>query len=96
MHDSLPLARRNRIAERLAQGQNVVASSLAAEFGASEDVIRRDLRALASEGLCRRVYGGALPMPSRVRPMSERIPEGLLRKRALARCNRLSVRTIPT
>jgi len=85
MHDSLPLARRNRIAERLAQGQTVVASSLAAEFGTSEDVIRRDLRALASEGLCRRVYGGALPMSSRVRPMSERVPEGLLRKRALAR-----------
>jgi DeoR/GlpR family transcriptional regulator of sugar metabolism len=85
MHDSLPLARRNRIAERLAQGQTVVASILAAEFGTSEDVIRRDLRALASEGLCRRVYGGALPMPSRVRPMSERVPEGLLGKRALAR-----------
>src|SRR6202035_4257256 len=85
MHHSLPLARRNRIAERLAQGQTVVASSLAAEFGTSEDVIRRDLRTLASEGLCRRVYGGALPMPSLVRPMSERVPEGLLGRRAVAR-----------
>ena len=85
MHDSPPLARRIRIAERLEKGQTVVASSLAAEFGTSEDVIRRDLRALASEGLCRRVYGGALPMPSRGRPMSERVSEGQLRKRALAR-----------
>src|ERR1700722_6173008 len=85
MHDSLPLARRNRIAERVAQGQSVVASSLAAEFGASEDVIRRDLRALASEGLCRRVYGGALPVSSLGRPMSERVPDGQLRKRALGR-----------
>jgi DeoR/GlpR family transcriptional regulator of sugar metabolism len=45
MHVSLPLARRNRIAERLAHGQTVVASIVAAEFGTSEDVIRRDLRA---------------------------------------------------
>ena len=85
MHDSPPLARRSEIADRLAQGQSVVASSLAAEFGTSEDVIRRDLRALASEGLCRRVYGGALPVSSLGRPMSERVPDGQLRKRALAR-----------
>lgn len=85
MHDEPPLARRTRIAERLAQGLTVVASSLATEFGTSEDVIRRDLRALASEGLCRRVYGGALPIASGARPMSERATEGQGRKRALAR-----------
>lgn len=85
MHDLPPLARRNTIAERLEQGQTVVASALAAEFGTSEDVIRRDLRSLAAEGLCRRVYGGALPLSARGRPMSERVPEGQVRKRALAR-----------
>ena len=85
MHDLPPLARRNTIAERLGLGQTVIASGLAAEFGTSEDVIRRDLRALAAEGLCRRVYGGALPMSSPSRPMSERVPEGQVRKRALAR-----------
>ena len=30
-------------------------------YATSEDTIRRDLRALAAEGRCRRVYGGALP-----------------------------------
>ena len=28
----------------------------------AEDTIRRDLRELAAEGLCQRVYGGALPV----------------------------------
>ncbi len=57
---------------------------LAAEFGVSEDAIRRDLRALAAEGLCRRVYGGALPLPTK--PLSARLGEGVEAKRALASC----------
>ncbi|HEX8786620.1 MAG TPA: DeoR family transcriptional regulator, partial [Telluria sp.] len=56
MHD-LPIARRDLIAQRLAAGQPAIAATLALEFGVSEDAIRRDLRALAAEGRCRRVYG---------------------------------------
>jgi len=82
MPDELPLARRDLIAARLAEGQSVASVQLAAEFGVSEDAIRRDLRALAAEGLCRRVYGGALPLP--VRPLSARLGEGVDAKRALA------------
>lgn len=62
MNTPLPLSRRDVIASRLARGQPVLAAELAAEFEVSEDAIRRDLRALAAEGKCRRVYGGALPM----------------------------------
>jgi DeoR/GlpR family transcriptional regulator of sugar metabolism len=36
--------------------------ALAEEFSISEDAVRRDLRALAAEGKCKRVYGGALPL----------------------------------
>lgn len=82
MPDELPLARRDLIAARLAGGQSVASVQLAAEFGVSEDAIRRDLRALAAEGLCRRVYGGALPLAAR--PMSARLGEGVGAKRALA------------
>ncbi|MBM7116344.1 DeoR/GlpR family DNA-binding transcription regulator [[Archangium] primigenium] len=57
----LTLERRRRILETLANDQRVVASALAAEFGVSEDTVRRDLRELAEEGLLRRVYGGAVP-----------------------------------
>lgn len=53
--------RRRKILETLANDQRVVASALAAQFGVSEDTIRRDLRELAEEGLLRRVYGGAVP-----------------------------------
>ncbi|MBS1167634.1 MAG: deoR-like helix-turn-helix domain protein [Proteobacteria bacterium] len=82
MADELPLARRDLIAARLAEGQSVASVQLAVEFGVSEDAIRRDLRALAAEGLCRRVYGGALPLPTK--PLSARLGEGGDAKRALA------------
>jgi DeoR/GlpR family transcriptional regulator of sugar metabolism len=85
MHDTPPSARRSEIAERLARGQTVVASLLATEFRTSDDAIRRDLRALANDGLCRRVYGGAMPVHTRARPMVERVNEGQSRKRALAK-----------
>jgi DeoR/GlpR family transcriptional regulator of sugar metabolism len=80
-----PLARRDVILERLAQGQSVSATALAVEFDVSEDAIRRDLRALAAEGRCRRVYGGALPLSKGTLPMAARMEEGRDRKLALAR-----------
>ncbi|MCE6969916.1 DeoR/GlpR family DNA-binding transcription regulator [Cereibacter sphaeroides] len=87
MHDSpdLPVERRRRIADRLATGQAVVAATLAQEFGVSEDSIRRDLRGLAQDGICRRVYGGALPVSPAAAPMAVRAGEDRERKRALAR-----------
>ena len=49
---------------RLADEGKVLAGELAAQFGVSEDTVRRDLRELAKAGACRRVYGGALaPAP---------------------------------
>ena len=81
----IPLARRDDIAARLAAGQPVNSGVLATEFGVSEDAIRRDLRALAAAGLCRRVYGGALPLASGVVPFSDRLGADVERKRALAR-----------
>ena len=59
MNAILPLERRAVIAQRLADGQTVSAALLAAEFAVSEDAVRRDLRALAAEGLCQRIYGSA-------------------------------------
>lgn len=81
----IPLARRDDIAARLAAGQPVNSGVLATEFGVSEDAIRRDLRALAAAGLCRRGYGGALPLASGVVPFSDRLGADVERKRALAR-----------
>src|SRR5262245_45044655 len=56
----LAAQRRDLLLERLATQGRIVAKDLAAELGLSEDSIRRDLRELAAEGLCKKVYGGAL------------------------------------
>jgi DeoR/GlpR family transcriptional regulator of sugar metabolism len=81
----LPVARRDIILSRLGQGLTVTSAALAIEFEVSEDAIRRDLRALAAEGRCRRVYGGALPLTKASAPMRARMDEGRDRKHALAR-----------
>lgn len=85
MTNDIPHARRDVIAARLAKGQPVNAGALASEFDISEDAIRRDLRALAAAGLCRRVYGGALPLSPGTTPVSHRFGADVDRKRALAR-----------
>ncbi len=79
-----PEDRRETLALRLKVGQSLSATALAAEFHVSPDAIRRDLRALAAEGRCRRVYGGALPISPASTPMSVRTEEGAARKAALA------------
>ncbi|MBJ3783441.1 DeoR/GlpR family DNA-binding transcription regulator [Devosia sediminis] len=56
--------RLDAIRQLLSEHGKVLANDLAAQFGVSDDTIRRDLRELARLGHCRRVYGGALlPAP---------------------------------
>jgi DeoR/GlpR family transcriptional regulator of sugar metabolism len=57
----LAAERRDHLLSLLARDGKLVAKEVAADLGLSEDSIRRDLRELAAEGLCQRVYGGALP-----------------------------------
>lgn len=72
LEECLPEERQRRILERLGSEGRVLAAELARQFGASEDTIRRDLRELAAAGLCRRVYGGALPLSAASGPLVER------------------------
>ncbi|MEU6848071.1 DeoR/GlpR family DNA-binding transcription regulator [Streptomyces sp. NPDC046716] len=57
----LAAERREHLLGLLAREGKIVAKDVAADLGISEDSVRRDLRDLAAEGLCQRVYGGALP-----------------------------------
>lgn len=82
---TLPDERQQSILSRLASGARVVAAELAREFGTSEDTIRRDLREIAAAGLCRRVYGGALPLSPAGIPYREREAEAPERKAAIGR-----------
>ncbi|MER6504178.1 DeoR/GlpR family DNA-binding transcription regulator [Streptomyces sp. NPDC001455] len=58
----LAAERRDHLLDLLAREGKIVAKAVAADLGISEDSVRRDLRDLAAEGLCQRVYGGALPV----------------------------------
>ncbi|GIF13661.1 DeoR/GlpR family DNA-binding transcription regulator [Actinoplanes teichomyceticus] len=58
----LAAERRAVLLSHLQTTGKVVAKDVAARLGVTEDMIRRDLRELAAAGLCRRVYGGALPV----------------------------------
>jgi DeoR/GlpR family transcriptional regulator of sugar metabolism len=53
--------RKHHILEVLKRDGQIVAKTLSADLGLSEDTIRRDLRELARDGLLQRVHGGALP-----------------------------------
>jgi len=84
VHGSSGAVRKNEIESRLLRGLPVNATALAKEFLVSEDAIRRDLRALAAEGKCKRVYGGGLPISPGGGPFEHRLLNDAKEKRALA------------
>jgi DeoR/GlpR family transcriptional regulator of sugar metabolism len=68
----LAAERRELLLARLRRDGKLVARDVAHELGLSEDSVRRDLRELAAEGLCQRVYGGALPVSPALGPQASR------------------------
>ncbi len=82
---TMPDERQTRILEHLGRTGRVLAADLARRFGISEDTARRDRRELAAQGLCRRVYGGALPLSSASGSLAQRQGEQPTRKAALGR-----------
>lgn len=83
-YSHFPAERAKNILALLREQGRVVAGELAVRFSVSEDSIRRDLRDLASQGLCQRVHGGAvLPAPGYV-PFPQRTGQGLHGKAGLA------------
>lgn len=81
---ALPDERQRLILEHLHTHGRVIAAEFAAAMQVSEDSIRRDLRDLAAQGLCQRVYGGALPLATST-PLKQRQEKHAGRKLALAR-----------
>lgn len=77
--------RQSLILKRLEGEGRVIAAALAQELAISEDTIRRDLREMAAAGLCRRVYGGALPVMTDGSSLTERLQLEPERKHAVAR-----------
>jgi DeoR/GlpR family transcriptional regulator of sugar metabolism len=81
----LAVQRKEHLLRILEGDGRVVAKSVATDLGVSEDSIRRDLRELAADGLCVRVYGGALPVPPADRPVNERRELATASKERVAR-----------
>ena len=81
----LAAERQQQILDQLGRDGRVLAAALAEVFAISEDTIRRDLRDLAGRGLCRRVYGGALPVSPASSSAQIRAGEAIDRKAALGR-----------
>jgi DeoR/GlpR family transcriptional regulator of sugar metabolism len=82
----LAMERRDMLLARLRRDGKLVARELAQELGLSEDSLRRDLRELASAGLCQRVYGGALPLSPATGPFDTRLALASESKRRVAIC----------
>ncbi|MBV8813822.1 MAG: DeoR/GlpR transcriptional regulator [Verrucomicrobia bacterium] len=78
-----PFERRERILETLKNQGKVLAADLADSMKVSIDTIRRDLKQLATEGLVRRVHGGALAAAPFPRPVVERAAQESTVKRDL-------------
>ncbi|MBP5803631.1 DeoR/GlpR family DNA-binding transcription regulator [Microbacterium maritypicum] len=88
----LAAQRKDHLLDLLARDGRVVAKTAADEVGVSEDAIRRDLRELAEEGKLQRVYGGALPIPAREAPVSERTELATASKERVARAAVATIR----
>jgi DeoR/GlpR family transcriptional regulator of sugar metabolism len=79
----MPAERQQEILERIHKDGRVLATELAREYATSEDTIRRTLRDLAAQGLCARVYGGALAISPASGAARQRRGEAIDRKLAL-------------
>lgn len=77
--------RQSLILDRLRRDGQIIAADLSRELGLSEDTVRRDLRALAAQGLLQRVHGGALPSSPAVADLATRSSVEVAGKQAIAR-----------
>lgn len=80
----LAAERRDHLLATLHRDGKIVAKDIAAQLGLSEDSIRRDLRDLAADGLCQRVYGGAVPVSPAVADYAGRTRIGAEEKQRVA------------
>lgn len=79
--------RKQHILERLRETGQVTVTELCASLGVSDETVRRDLCALADDGLLRKVHGGAVRVPELLKeaPYEERKRRNLPEKKAIAR-----------
>ena len=88
-----PSERQSAIVDLLRQRERLTVADLADQLAASQETVRRDLTALASQNLIRKFHGGAtLPQIDRESPFNVRMSEMAAEKQQIARL----AATIPT
>ncbi|WP_437612452.1 DeoR/GlpR family DNA-binding transcription regulator [Erwinia sp. V71] len=80
---TFPQQRQSLIRQKLREEGRVVCADLSAQLQVSEHTIRRDLQELAREGICKRVYGGAVSMVDEADSFINRARDGSPEKNAL-------------
>ena len=87
---AFPEQRQSLIRQLLVQEGRVVCADLAEKWQVSEDTIRRDLQELAREGVCKKVYGGAVSIVPPSGDLAARTEQGSAEKARLgAACAQL-------
>jgi len=84
MSKLLPNERHQAILAALQQEGRVLALEMAQRLNTTEATVRRDLRQLAAQNLCKRIYGGALAPTPANGPVAERLMLSGDEKQALA------------
>jgi len=87
---ALPEQRQVLIRQILEENGRVLCSELAVRLGVSEHTVRRDLHELSNEGVCKKVYGGAIMMLPESGDYAVRKEKNQVKKSKIAqRCARL-------
>lgn len=83
-YDAFPEQRQSFIHQMLIEKGRVIGADVARQLGVSEHTIRRDLQKLAREGLCKRVYGGAVSQLKQSASFETRMAQSVAEKSHVA------------
>ncbi|WP_018610505.1 DeoR/GlpR family DNA-binding transcription regulator [Uliginosibacterium gangwonense] len=89
---AFPEQRQALIRDLLLKEGRVVCVKLSQELQVSEHTIRRDLQELAQEGICKRVYGGAVSISHASPSFATRVEENNASKECLAKASAQLIR----
>lgn len=84
-YDALPEQRQSLIHQMLVETGRVIGADIARKLGVSEHTIRRDLQELARQGLCKKVYGGAVSQFKQSASFETRMAQNVPEKSEVAR-----------
>jgi len=84
-YDALPEQRQSLIHQILTETGRVIGADIARKLGVSEHTIRRDLQELARQGLCKKVYGGAVSQFKQSASFETRMAQNVPEKSQVAR-----------